>query len=99
MIKITRILTRPSTEIPFHEAEESCVEYFRHTYEERGMVTLMGISLSEDELTKTYINMYASQEVHEIIFDDPIIMECVGVAKKYNSENGITVNRLIEEIE
>lgn len=98
MIKITRILTRPNTEIPFYKAEESFIEYFRNTYEDSGLVTLMGISMSEDGLTKTYINMYSSQEAHEMVANDATVIEYASKAEEYNSENGITVNLLLEEI-
>lgn len=100
MIKSTRIVVRPSTEIPFYKADESFTEYFKNTYQETGLVTLVGVSLSEDGLTKTYINVYASQEAHDMVGNDNFVIDnYTSKFKRYNSENGITVNVLLEEIE
>ena len=97
MLKITRTLTRPSTDIPFYEAEESFKEYMRQTYEETGLTTLLEVTLSEDGLSKTYVSIYPSQENHLTVICDVNVNDYIDKAREYNLSNGITVRR-IEEI-
>lgn len=100
MIKVTRTSIRPNTDVPFYVADVAFIDYFRHTYEETGLVTAVETTLSEDGLTKSVVNIYVSEEVMIQVRNDQVVIDgYTNKSKKYNLDNGITVNALIEEIE
>lgn len=85
--KTVRTSTRPDTSIPFFKNTDEVRSYIKSTYDNTGKRLSMEITLSEDGLTETRTQVWASHAAYQEFKADPNIPNEAG---PYTIEHGIT---------
>jgi hypothetical protein len=102
MIKITRVMTRPSTEVKWHfDPSVSVVSTeFRQKmsqYIQNGKCLSTSRTFSEDNLTTTYEALWSTIEDYNESNTDPILVQMWAERDAYNAANGITMGPVVIE--
>lgn len=82
--------TRPSTDVDWPMADNSCKDHIVNTYEDTGKSVSFTNVLSGDGLTLTRIRTFDSEASFNEYRNDSVIRNTSENMKSYNSDNSIT---------
>jgi len=82
--------TRPSTDVDWAMADDSCKDHIVSTYEDTGKSVSFTNVLSADGLTLTRIRTFDSEASFNEYRNDSVIRNTSNDIKSYNSDNSIT---------
>ena len=93
-ITLTRIQTRPTTDIPFffetNLVSKEYEEYLKKNYRDTGKILGFDRTMSNDKLTVTTNLIWKSQEAFAEYYTDPVCMEkFLKVSAEYEQTNNI----------
>jgi hypothetical protein len=102
VIKITRVMTRPSTEVKWHfDPTEAVVSNeFKQKmsqYIQDGKCLSTARTFSEDNLTTTYEALWSTIEDYNESDTDPILEQMWAARDAYNAANGIAMGPVVIE--
>lgn len=99
MIKVTKVRTRPSTEVKFLRAAMplDLKEYRNQKYVVSGKLLAEQTTFSEDRLTMTYTAVWATQEDFDEYDTDPQLVAFWAARDAAHLDSGVTaLDRTIE---
>ena len=96
-IKTTLIRKRPSELVPWYLHPRDKNDYIAATYIAVGDLSKT-ITHSEDGLTQTVVNVYATKKVYNKILKDDVINADTDIRNAYQEASGITETITIETI-
>lgn len=93
MFIASRVFTRPNTNVSYYKYPAAYVKYHAEKYQNTHLVNST-LTLSEDRLARTSVNMYVSEEAFNTVANDPVVMNAWAQRDAYNTANGIVVTDL-----
>lgn len=101
MIKVTKVRTRPSVDVPFRR-QMMPIElrsYREDTYVSTGKLLSEQTTFSEDRLTMTYVAVWADRESFDAYDADPLLNAFWAARDAAQLDSGIVAqDRTIEEL-
>ena len=102
MIQVTRTFTRPNVSIPWHDEANSFALFRDHasnTYFKTNNIILSQSPISDDLLSRTFLQIWTSQDYHSEWLNDPYLLEYWTLRDTYNAFVGIIAeDRIITAI-
>jgi quinol monooxygenase YgiN len=102
MIQVTRTFTRPDASIPWHDENHPFAPYRDHmsnNYFKTKKIIYNESPVSEDKLSRTFMQIWADQEFHNEWLNDPHFQEFYRARDMYNESVGIVAGeRIITEL-
>lgn len=102
MIQVTRTFTRPNASIPWHDEAHSFAPFRDHmsnNYFKTNKIIMSQSPTSEDQLSRTFLQIWTSPEYHTEWLNDPHFQEFFANRDAYNASVGIiATERVITEI-
>jgi hypothetical protein len=93
MFIASRVFTRPNTNVLYYRYPAAYVKYHAEKYQNTHLVNST-LTLSNDGLSRTSVNMYVSEEAFNTVANDPVVRDAWAARDAYNTANGITVTDL-----
>ena len=101
MIQVTRTFTRPNASMPWHDEVHSFAPFRDHmsnNYFKTNKIIVADSPTSEDQLSRTFMQIWISHEYHTEWLNDPHFQEFFTNRDAYNASSGITATeRVITE--
>jgi hypothetical protein len=102
MIQVTRTFTRPNASILWHDEVHSFLPFREHmtkNYFHTNKIIIFQSPISEDKLSRTFMQIWMNQDYHTEWLNDPHFQEFFTLRDTYNTSIGIVAeDRIITEL-
>jgi hypothetical protein len=105
MYQVTKTYTRPSIDVDFYSIHGDDIDsitfrsHWTKTYKETGKLVILTEELSNDELSKTIMAIWASKEDCYEAYNDTTIINMINIINTHNNLHGISVTKTEVEVD
>lgn len=91
-ITATVVETRSSADVPFFEMSDEVKAHRKSNYIDTGIILFGKITYSDDQLQKTFIQVFINNESRLTYLNDPVFVAFREQKEAHNTQNNIEAN-------